>query len=129
MASDRLFSLEQFSVGGRFSVRGYRENQLVRDNAFLWSVESRIPLFPETLGPNWVLQAAPFIDVGRAWNARGGTPDPDTLASIGLGLRASIYNRAQFSIYWGLPLNHVPTNGGNIQDDGIHMQLVIAVLQ
>ena len=27
LANDRLFPLEQFAVGGRYSVRGYRENQ------------------------------------------------------------------------------------------------------
>ena len=31
IANDSLFPLEQFAVGGRYSVRGYRENQLVRD--------------------------------------------------------------------------------------------------
>ena len=44
LANDRLFPLEQIPVGGRFSVRGYRENTLIRDNAFLASVESRFPL-------------------------------------------------------------------------------------
>ncbi|MEK7272735.1 MAG: ShlB/FhaC/HecB family hemolysin secretion/activation protein, partial [Nitrospirota bacterium] len=37
LANDRLFPLEQVPVGGRFSVRGYRENTLIRDNAFLAS--------------------------------------------------------------------------------------------
>ncbi|MDT7043027.1 ShlB/FhaC/HecB family hemolysin secretion/activation protein [Candidatus Nitronereus thalassa] len=126
-ANDRLFPLEQSAVGGRYSVRGYRENQLVRDNAFVFSVETRIPLLPGMLGPV-NLQFAPFLDVGRAWVAKGVNPDPETLASVGLGLRASIFDRAHFSIYWGLPLNHVPTTGGNLQDDGIHLQLVVNVL-
>lgn len=126
-ANDQLFSLEQFAVGGRYSVRGYRENQVVRDNAFLYSVEARIPFLPGMLGPV-ALHFAPFLDVGRAWVAKGITPTPDTLASIGLGLRASLAQRAHFNIYWGLPLNHVPTTGGDIQDSGIHMQLVVNVL-
>jgi hemolysin activation/secretion protein len=129
VSTDRLFPLEQVSVGGRFSVRGYRENTLVRDNAFLFSVEPRIPVFPEFFGSNLFMQFAPFIDVGRAWNSEVKTPDPDTLASIGLGLRASIFQRAQLNFYWGVPLNNVSYFGDyNIQDDGIHIQFVVTVL-
>jgi hypothetical protein len=31
-----------------------------------------------------------FVDYGRAWNTRPPTPDPQTLASIGLGLRCAV---------------------------------------
>jgi len=44
LASDSLFPVEQFPVGGRFSVRGYRENTLVRDNAMVATVEARLPV-------------------------------------------------------------------------------------
>ena len=64
----------------------------------------------------------------RAWNTKTLTPNPDTLASIGLGLRASIFQRAQFNIYWGVPLNHVSTVGGDIQDAGVHLQFVVSIL-
>lgn len=129
LANDRLFPLEQVPVGGRFSVRGYRENTLIRDNAFLASVESRIPVLKYASGED-LLQFAQFVDLGRAWNAKGGTPDPDTLASVGLGLRWNILprDRARFELYWGLPLNHVPGPPGNLQDHGIHLQLVVQVL-
>lgn len=124
VANDRLFPLEQFSVGGRFSVRGYRENTLVRDNAFLYSIEARVPIWtaPARVA---LVQLAPFIDVGRAWNAKGLTPDPQTLASIGIGLRVSLWNRLQGNIYWGQQLNHVSDPpDGNIQNDGVHVQVV-----
>jgi hemolysin activation/secretion protein len=129
LANDRLFPLEQIPVGGRFSVRGYRENTLIRDNAFLASVESRIPLLTFPTGEPR-LQFAQFVDMGRAWNAKGGTPDPDTLASVGLGIRWSLLpqERARFELYWGVPLNHVPHPPGNLQDHGIHLQFVVQVL-
>lgn len=129
LANDRLFPLEQVPVGGRFSVRGYRENTLIRDNGFLASVESRIPVLKYASGED-LLQFAQFVDLGRAWNAKGGTPDPDTLASVGLGLRWNVLprDRARFELYWGLPLNHVPGPPGNLQDHGIHLQLVVQVL-
>ena len=128
LANDRLFPLEQVPVGGRFSVRGYRENSLIRDNAFLASVESRFPLLRSADGEE-ILQLAQFIDFGRAWTAKGPTPDPQTLASVGAGLRWSILpkDRAHFEVYWGQQLNHFRTGEGNMQDHGVHLQLVAEV--
>ena len=129
VASDRLFPLEQMPVGGRFSVRGYRENTLVRDDAVLASFESRLPLFRFASGEDR-LQFAQFVDFGHAWNAKGDTPDPQTLASVGVGLRWMILpqERARFEVYWGQQLNHVRGGEGNLQDHGIHLQLVVQVL-
>lgn len=126
LANDRLFPLEQIPVGGRFSVRGYRENTLIRDNGFVFSLESRFPLIRYATGEP-LLQFAQFVDVGRAWQAKGKTPDPQTLASVGLGLRWSVLprERARFELYWGVPLNHVPHPSGNLQDYGIHLQAVV----
>lgn len=128
LANDRLFPLEQIPVGGRFSVRGYRENTLIRDNGFLFSVESRFPLLRYASGEP-LLQFAQFVDVGHAWQAKGKTDDPQTLASIGLGLRWTVLpkDRARFELYWGVPLNHVPHPAGNLQDHGIHLQAVVQV--
>ncbi|NJL17529.1 MAG: tetratricopeptide repeat protein [Nitrospira sp.] len=102
LANDRLFPLEQIPLGGRFSVRGYRENTLIRDNGFIFSSESRFPLLRYASGEP-LLQFAQFVDVGRAWQAKGDTPDPQTLASVGLGLRWMVLpkDRARFELYWG----------------------------
>ena len=134
VANDRLFPLEQYAMGGRFTVRGYRENTLVRDNAFLFSVESRIPIFPSTLGEE-MIQFAPFIDVGRSWNTKGVTPDPQTLASIGAGLRFAfhqdtipLFKNAYANVYWGQQLNHVNDPKQNLQDHGLHLQVLVEVL-
>lgn len=129
LANDRLFPLEQMPVGGRFSVRGYRENTLVRDDAVLVSFESRFPLLRFASGEDRV-QFAQFADFGHAWSAKGDTPDPQTLASVGVGLRWMILpqERARFELYWGQQLNHVRSGEGNLQDHGIHLQLVVQVL-
>lgn len=126
LSNNRLFPLEQVPVGGRFSVRGYRENTLVRDNAFLASLESRIPLLKFASGEDMV-QFAQFVDVGRSWMSRGRTHDLQTLASVGLGIRWNVLprDRARFELYWGVPLNHVPHPSGNLQDYGIHLQAVV----
>ncbi len=129
LSNNRLFPLEQIPVGGRFSVRGYRENTLVRDNGFLASLESRIPLLKFASGED-MLQFAQFIDLGRAWLSRTSTPSPETLASVGLGIRWNVLprERARFELYWGVPLNHVPHPSGNLQDHGIHLQVIVQAL-
>jgi hemolysin activation/secretion protein len=131
LAADPLLSLEQIAVGGRFTVRGYRENQVVRDNAILVSVEARIPLVRNTWWAD-VVQLAPFLDYENAWNTTFATPAPRNLASVGLGLRwaltltSPVPLRPEFEIYWGVPLNHVKTEGGNLQDAGVHLQFSVA---
>ncbi len=134
LANDRLFPLEQYAMGGRFTVRGYRENSLVRDDAFLVSIESRIPVLPSVLGGETV-QFAPFIDVGRSWDAKGNTTLPKTLASIGAGLRFSFRQQAHpllqhmyANVYWGQQLNHIPDSNTNLQDHGVHFQVVLEIL-
>jgi hemolysin activation/secretion protein len=49
LANKPLLPLEQIAVGGRYTVRGYPENTLVRDNGFIASLESRIPLIKNHL--------------------------------------------------------------------------------
>ena len=130
-----LFPLEQVAVGGRYTVRGYREVTLLRDNVFLFSVESRFPLWRWASGEP-MFQLAPFVDVGHGWNlgenrpttlTLGGPTVPDTLASVGVGLRWNILpkDRASFEVYWGQQLNHVPKVGNTIQDHGVHLGLVV----
>ncbi len=36
------------------------------------------------------VQLVPFVDYGRAWNTHFPTPEPQTLASVGLGLRWAV---------------------------------------
>jgi hemolysin activation/secretion protein len=131
LASEPLLPLEQIAVGGRFTIRGYRENTLVRDNAFVGSLEASLPV----IGNQWwadMVQLVPFVDFGTAWNTTVPTPSPRTLASVGMGLRWEVTIprplpwTPQFEIYWGLPLRHVPTPGGDLQDLGVHLQFAIA---
>src|SRR6185503_7445826 len=59
-----LLSLEQISVGGRYSVRGYRENTLLRDQGILTSLETRLPVVRDTFFADY-LELAQFFDFGR----------------------------------------------------------------
>jgi hemolysin activation/secretion protein len=131
LTTEPLLPLEQIAIGGRFSVRGYRENQLVRDNGLLVSVEFSLPLIRNTRWAEFV-QVVPFIDFGRGWNRKVATPAPSTLVSLGLGLRWAVILqttlpvRSQIEVFWGYKLKNVETEGGNLQDKGLHLQLVVA---
>jgi hemolysin activation/secretion protein len=132
IANKSLLPLEQISVGGRYSVRGYRENTLVRDNGFIASVESRIPIIQNRPLADFV-EFSQFADFGTAWNRDLPTPKPKSIGSVGLGLRWGatfkypISWKPQFEIYWGVPLKHVDTPGTwNLQDSGIHFRFLIA---
>lgn len=134
LTNSPLFPLEQVALGGRYTVRGYREVTTLRDNVFLASIESRFPLWRWASGEP-MFQFAPFIDVARGWNLGENRPSqftpnptlPDTLASIGAGLRWNILpkDRATFEVYWGQQLNHVPKVSNTIQDHGVHIGLVV----
>jgi hemolysin activation/secretion protein len=127
LSNDHLFPLEQTPVGGRYSVRGYREFTLIRDNAFIVSLEPRIPVY--TSGATAVF-FAPFVDVGHGWQTTVSTPTdpPQTLASVGAGVIANFWKGSHFELYWGQQLNHFSTGRGNLQDHGIHLQLIIQAL-
>jgi hemolysin activation/secretion protein len=126
-----LLPTEQIAVGGRFSVRGYRENQLIRDNALLVSVEALIPLVRNHGWADFV-QVIPFVDFGRGWNRKVETPDPTNLASLGLGVRwpdtarVVIPIRVQLDVWWGYQLLDVDTEGGNLQDKGLHLRFAVS---
>jgi hemolysin activation/secretion protein len=132
VAADPLLALEQIALGGRFSVRGYRENTLLRDSAFLASLEIRVPVIRSQRWADFV-ELAPFADYGRGWNRKGPTPDPQDLSSIGIGLRWAatiawpVPIRPQLEVYWGHALREIKTPGGDLQDKGLHLQFVITV--
>jgi len=122
VANEPLFTLEQFAVGGHQTVRGYRENQFVRDHGFVASAEYRIQVFDR---PGFRLELAEFFDVGHAWNHSDRPPDShlsDTLLSVGLGLRAELAELFHVQIYWGRQIFE-SGDSGNIQDDGLHFAI------
>jgi hemolysin activation/secretion protein len=125
LASRPLLSLEKFAVGGLRTVRGYRRNELVRDNGVVASLELRIPLYRGPLGRD-VVQLAPFADFGRAWDERDDFPDR-TLASLGVGLRVSPFEWLYGELYWGGRLTKVSREIGedDLQDEGIHFRVTV----
>jgi hemolysin activation/secretion protein len=126
VANDSLPPVEKFAVGGINTVRGYRENQLVRDNGFIGSLELRIPVYRSDFGQHSI-QIAPFFDYGRSWNTDRSTPDPDDIYSAGLGLRLTIASQIQALLYWGYAFRDIRNASDDLQDDGIHFRVVAKV--
>ena len=121
---DRLLALEQMSVGGMDTVRGYRENQLVRDRAVVASMEFRVPVLFNKAGAG-ILELAPFVDFGGAWNVRETQP-PNTIASTGIGLVLSPNKHFDAQLYWGYRLRQIDLPYNNPQDLGLHFRIRIA---
>ncbi len=122
-----LLPLEQFAIGGRYSVRGYRENTLVRDNGLAGSLELRIPVYRRN-DPKLRVELAPFFDIGRSWDSKRAPEidqsSPKTLASIGLGARVVLGEWGFGEVYWGHRLDDVVDAGDeDVQDDGLSFQL------
>lgn len=116
---DRLLPLERLAVGGIASVRGYRENQLVRDEGTVGSAELHLPLV-DAAESDRRLTLIPFIDAGRARN-RG--ERSDELSAIGLALdaRAGCFG---IELAAAKRLRSVPSVvRRTLQDRGVHLQL------
>lgn len=127
LAADPLLPLERFAVGGANSVRGYRENQLVRDNGWVSSLEFRYPLWRDETGFS-ALQLAAFADYGHAWNKDGDTPAPRSLSSAGLGLRWDPTLHLHAELYGAIPFRDIHQTDGDLQDDGIYFLLTYRLL-
>ncbi|CAH2600055.1 ShlB/FhaC/HecB family hemolysin secretion/activation protein [Rhodovastum atsumiense] len=124
-----LLPFEQLAIGGGTTVRGYRQNALVRDNGDLLSVEGRIPILdlsvPGVAAWDWrgPLQFAPFIDYGGGWNTRYPTSRPRSIWSIGAGLRWDIPDRLSVQVYYGHAMTSLNPPDHDLQDDGIYFRI------
>jgi hemolysin activation/secretion protein len=128
ITSDPLLPLEQFAVGGLRTVRGYRRNQLVRDQGYATSIEVRVPVLRREDGVP-LLQVAPFVDAGGAWYKDRSSPEPQTIASAGLGLRFDPHRQVHAELYWANAFDDGdidnPTNSW--QDQGWHFVITADV--
>ena len=124
LADRPILPSEQIGVGGQSTVRGYRQDQILADNAFLASAELRYPIWrvPQVQG---VLQVTPFIDFGTAWNRSQANRSPieeDSLASVGLGL---LWQQEHLSarLDWGIPLVSIDTEKDSWQENGVYFSI------
>lgn len=118
--------IEKFCVGGAHSVRGYRTNQLVRDNAVVVSLELRYPFFQLPLpglsrgSEEGNVHLAVFTDWGWAENINDSNFGPKTIGSAGPGLRWDPGRNLHAEVYWGIAFRHTNPSEYTLQDSGIH---------
>ena len=122
VSSEKLLASEEFMLGGAFTIRGYKENEILGDTGLFIKNELRtnaFPLFKKTL-KNDSLQLLAFFDwglladcdknivwVNKAW-----------LASVGPGLRYSIGDRITLRFDYGFQLRGVKIKKVEIDKDG-----------
>ena len=120
LADDSLLTLEQLSLGGQSTVRGYRQNLLSTDSGVSASAEVRFPIARER-SSGMLLQLAPFVDAGYGWNVAEASPDP--IVGVGLGL---IFRQEDFfaRLDWGIPLTDAETGRQeSSQENGLYFTL------
>lgn len=119
LTPDSLLIPERFSLGGIDTIKGYRQNQILTDNAIFAVMEFRIPV---TYNPD-VLQLIPFVNAGGGWNNQTLNPDPSFLASLGLGINWQIIDNLNLRLDYGIPLVYVEQFGSSLQDNGFYFSL------
>lgn len=120
LASKALVPLEQFSLGGQATVRGYRQDALLGDNGILVSAEVRLPV-AQWRRERAVLQLVPFVGAGTIWNSSGReNPDTNTLAGVGLGVQFLQGDRFRARFDWGIPLVDIDSGNRTWQENGLY---------
>ena len=124
-ASD-LVPLEQFSLGGVESVRGYRQDALLSDNGIFASAEVRIPFYRWNNAQSNIA-VVPFFDVGTSWSNSedidGRENEEDTVVSFGAGLQLNLDDSLRARIDYGIPLVDVEDNDNSLQEKGLYLSL------
>jgi hemolysin activation/secretion protein len=112
-ANEPLVSLEQFPLGGRYSVRPYLEGERFGDHGYDMQIELRTRALERFLGGflGEKLQLLAFYDRGEYWlrsvTENEGIDEEGVLQGVGVGVRASLletpYGRLRGEAYVGLP--------------------------
>lgn len=119
-SNEPLLPLERIAVGGLNTVRGYRENQLVRDQGYNFSTEFHLPIIGgNDANARHRLTLIPFMDYGEAWNHN---ERANALYSVGAGFDWQ-FKPISVEFYYGHALNKTAQQqNGDLQDDGIHFK-------
>lgn len=129
LTSDPLLPVERLAVGGATTVRGYRENLLVRDEGMIAGLELRLPVLVNDLGESRIgLTFVPFFDYGwvkdKSINIPGlDDPQSEDISSVGGGLVWNWWKWLYMEAYYGYALTDVPSTSASnsLQEDGIHL--------
>ena len=126
LTNDPLLAMYKMPIGGRYTVRGYRESQLVRDQGLATSVEYQFPAAIDASGQRrGKLDVAVFADYGTSVDEI----EPligsrrESLASVGAGLLWDPLPGLHLELYLGDDLIDQGNTDESLQDRGIHYNL------
>jgi hemolysin activation/secretion protein len=123
LTEEPLLAMYKLAVGGRYSVRGYRESQLVRDQGFVASVELQFPAAVDASGQRrGKLDFAVFADYGVSQDESEllMAPRREHLASVGVGVLWDPLPGLHLEVYRGADLADRDNPHESLQDRGIH---------
>lgn len=117
-----LINNEQFSAGGKHSVRGYYESQALGDNGAIAGLELRTPKLVDAEAID-DLRLSAFVEAARL-RIEDALPDQDAsidLASAGLGLQLQAWSSTELALDWAYALKE----NGSIErgDSKVHVGL------
>ena len=123
LATSSLVPLEQFSVGGIQSVRGYRQDALLTDNGFFTSAEVRLPIY-QAQSIEGLFSVVPFLDFGIGWNDDSDdNPEENVLVGLGLGLQWQMGDQLNARFDYGIALTDVEDTDNTLQENGVYFSL------
>lgn len=103
LSDDRLLPIEQISLGGKNSVRGYRDNLSLGDNGLFGGIEVQIPVL---ISKKVILKLVPFFDAGTVWNNSSEEIIANTVFSTGLGLDLELNRLVRAKVDYAIPLTN-----------------------
>ena len=121
LSTSDLVPLEQFSIGGINSVRGYRQDVLLGNQGVFASAEVRIPLYRWSNNQN-TFSLIPFVDFGTVWGDSAQLEE-DTLVSFGAGIQLALSDRLRARLDYGIPLIEIDSSEKTAQENGIYFSI------
>lgn len=123
ISTDDLVPLEQFSLGGINSVRGYRQDALLSDSGAFVSAEVRVPVYRWSDNQSNI-SVIPFIDFGTIWSNSDFTDEEeDIVASVGVGVQVALSDTFRARLDYGIPLVEVEDRDDSLQEKGVYFSV------
>jgi len=125
IADQPLIANEQYAAGGMANVRGYKESEVLADDAWHGIVELSGPDLAEMAGIGKWLKARPlcFYDRAELW-IKEPLPGQDTayrLHGAGFGVRGTVKEWFEYEVDWAVALSS--TNTTNAGTSRVHFRL------
>ncbi|MDP6095142.1 MAG: ShlB/FhaC/HecB family hemolysin secretion/activation protein [Gammaproteobacteria bacterium] len=125
LTHDSLQSFERLPLGGYRSVKGYRQNQLLKDNGWDLLLDYQIPVLNQLQEQGYFITLVPNVGVARAWDSER-YPNIDraaSISSVGISLVVASSDNWSARLDWASCLESKRKQGHELQDDGVYLSL------